>query len=153
MLWHRARRRRRRPRHAAAPHRHARHDSQCADGRADAPTTDPTDGHAQTNTEPVAAAAQLDAVADALAEADAAADVVFFADLRAVAGTVRVAVGGPLTPPDAPAPDGRADAEADTGKVSFLLYRGRCGGHEDADHFFEFLVCVRLRGWHAAASL
>ena len=124
-----------------------------ADGRADAPTTDPTDGHAQTNTEPVASTKELDAVADPLAEADAAADVILFADLRAVAGTVRVAVGGPLTAPDAPAPDGRADAEADSREVSFLLHgRGR-RGHEDADHVFEFLVCVRLRGWHAAASL
>ena len=138
-------------RHAAAPHRHAPHDSPCADGRADAPTPDPTDGHAQTNTEPVAAAAQLDAVADPLAEADAATYVILFADVRAVAGTVRVAVGGPVTPADAPAPDGRADAEADTGKVSFLLYRGRRGSHEDADHFFEFIMCLRVCGRDLAA--
>ena len=118
---------------------------------APAPTPDPTDGHAPADAIAITATAQLDAVAHAVAEADAAADVILFADLRAVAGTVRVAVGGPLTPPDAPAPDGRADAEADTGKVSFLFYGGRRGGHEDADHFFEFAVCLRLRRRDAAA--
>ena len=30
---------------------------------------------------------------------------------------------------------------------------GRRGGHEDADHFFEFIVCLRLRGRDAAAPL
>ena len=141
------------PRHAAAPHHAAARNNKRPDGRADAPTPDPTDGHAQTNTEPVASTKELDAVADPLAEADAAADTVFFADLRAVAGAVRVAVGGPLTPPDAPAPDGRADAEADSREVSVLLHGRRRGGHEDADHVFEFIMCLRLRGRDAAASL
>ena len=121
VLWHRAGTAAAAPRHAAAPHRHAPHDSPCADGRADAPTPDPTDGYAAADAISVAAAAQLDAVAHAVAGSDAAADTILFARVRAVAGTVRVAVGGPVTPPDAPAPDGRADAEADPEKFPFYF--------------------------------
>ena len=133
------------PRHAAAPHHAAARNNKRPDGRADAPTPDPSDGSdAQTNTEPVASTKELDAVADSKPEADAAAHAQFRADLRAVAGTVTQPISGPDAAADAHAPDGRAHPEADSGKVSFLLHGRRRGGHEDADHVFEFPVCLRV---------
>ena len=138
------------PRHAAAPHHAAPRNNKCADGRADAPTPDPTDGHAQTDTEPVASTKELDAVADPLAEADAAADVILFADLRASPATVRVAVGGPRHPTRRPSPR-RPRRRRSRFPKALLFYGGRRGSDEDADHFFEFIVCLRLRGRHAAA--
>ena len=140
------------PRHAAAPHRHAPPDSQCADGRADAPNPDPADGpNTKTDTEPVASTKELDAVADAFPKTDAAAHAQFRADLRAVAGAIPKPIGSPDAAADAHAPDGRAHPEADSREIPVLLQCGRRRGHEDADHVFEFLVCVRLRGRHAAA--
>ena len=140
------------PRHAAAPHGHAPHDSPCADGRADAPTPGPTDGpNTKTDAEPVASTKELDAVADPFPQTDAAAHAQFRADLRAVAGTVPKPLSSPDAAADAHAPDGGTHPETDSGKVSFLLHGRRRRGHEDADHVLELAVCLRLRRRHAAA--